>query len=97
MADIATRIAKAKETAARTQQMRADANSAITFARAQLTAIDGELATMGIKNPEDATTELAALEGQLERDVTAIEEQLRVEEQALQQILDLARQARIIQ
>lgn len=95
MADIITRITKAKETAARTQQMRADANSAIGFARSQLTAIDTELTGMGV-DPENAEPELAAMEAQLDTTVTTMEQQLAAEEAELKKILDLARQANII-
>lgn len=95
MSDIVGRITKAKETAARTQQMRADANSAISFARSQLDSIDTELKGMGI-DPENAPQELAALETQLGQTVDAIETQLAAEEAELKQILDLARQAQII-
>jgi chromosome segregation ATPase len=95
MSDIVGRITKAKEAAARAQQMRADANSAISFARTQLDAIDTELKAMGI-DPENASQELAALEAQLGQTVDAIEAQLATEEVELKQILDLARQAQII-
>jgi chromosome segregation ATPase len=95
MSDIAARIAKAKETAARAQQMRADANSAISFARTQLDAIDTELKAMGL-NPENAPEELAALEAQLVASVADIEQQLNFEQAELTAILDLARQAQII-
>lgn len=95
MADIAARIAKAKETAARVQQMRADANSAIGFARQQLTQIDAELTKIGI-TPDNAEQELAALEAQLTETVAGLETQLAAEEAALRQVLDLARQAQII-